>query len=86
MSLKDKVIAIIGAASGIGLETARLFASKGAKLALADVQEKPLKDLESELRTAGALPHLGHKILRLVGCHRHHRHQTGSVRNTLVLR
>ncbi|OWY49564.1 NAD(P)-binding protein [Alternaria alternata] len=54
MSLKDKVIAIIGAASGIGLETARLFASKGAKLALADVQEKPLKDLESELRTAGA--------------------------------
>ena len=54
MSLKDKVIAITGAASGIGLETARLFASKGAKLALADVQEKPLKDLESELRTAGA--------------------------------
>lgn len=54
MSLKDKVIAITGAASGIGLETARLFASKGAKLALADVQEKPLEDLESELRTAGA--------------------------------
>lgn len=54
MSLKDKVIAITGAASGIGLETVRLFASKGAKLALADVQEKPLKDLESELRTAGA--------------------------------
>ncbi|CAN9146342.1 unnamed protein product [Alternaria alternata] len=54
MSLKDKVFAITGAASGIGLETARLFASKGAKLALADVQEKPLEDLESELRTAGA--------------------------------
>ncbi|CAN9423315.1 unnamed protein product [Alternaria sp. RS040] len=54
MSLKDKVIAVTGAASGIGLETARLFASKGAKLSLADVQEKPLKDLESELRTAGA--------------------------------
>lgn len=49
MSLQDKVIVITGAASGIGLETARLLARKGAKLSLADVQEKPLKDLESEL-------------------------------------
>lgn len=54
MSIKDKVIVITGAASGIGLETARLFASKGAKLSLADVQDKPLKDLETELRQAGA--------------------------------
>jgi NAD(P)-dependent dehydrogenase (short-subunit alcohol dehydrogenase family) len=52
--MKDKVIVITGAASGIGLETARLFASKGAKLSLADVQEKPLKDLEDELQQAGA--------------------------------
>lgn len=52
--MKDKVIVITGAASGIGLETARLFASKGAKLSLADVQEKPLKDLEVELQQAGA--------------------------------
>ncbi|KAJ4351919.1 uncharacterized protein N0V89_007263 [Didymosphaeria variabile] len=54
MSLKDKVIVITGAASGMGLETARLFASKGAKLSLADVQEKPLKDLEVELQSSGA--------------------------------
>ncbi|KAG9186140.1 hypothetical protein G6011_02696 [Alternaria panax] len=54
MSIKDKVIVVTGAASGMGLETARLFASRGAKLSLADVQEKPLKDLECELRTAGA--------------------------------
>lgn len=54
MSIKDKVIVITGAASGMGLETARLFASKGAKLSLADVQEKPLKDLETELSQAGA--------------------------------
>jgi NAD(P)-dependent dehydrogenase (short-subunit alcohol dehydrogenase family) len=52
--MKDKVIVITGAASGIGLETARLFASNGAKLSLADVQEKPLKDLEAELQKSGA--------------------------------
>jgi NAD(P)-dependent dehydrogenase (short-subunit alcohol dehydrogenase family) len=54
MSIKDKVIVITGAASGMGLETARLFASKGAKLSLADVQEKPLRDLKCELQKAGA--------------------------------
>jgi NAD(P)-dependent dehydrogenase (short-subunit alcohol dehydrogenase family) len=53
MSLKDKVIVLTGAASGIGLETSRLLASKGAKLSLADVQEKPLKELEAELQQSG---------------------------------
>jgi NAD(P)-dependent dehydrogenase (short-subunit alcohol dehydrogenase family) len=51
--MKDKVIVITGAASGIGLETARLLASKGAKLSLADLQEIPLKELEAELKQAG---------------------------------
>ncbi|KAF2732339.1 NAD(P)-binding protein [Polyplosphaeria fusca] len=54
MSVKDKVVVITGAASGMGLETARLLASKGAKVSLADVQEKPLKDLEAELQKSGA--------------------------------
>ena len=49
MSLKDKVIVITGAASGMGLETARLFASKGAKLSLADIQAERLKELHTEL-------------------------------------
>jgi NAD(P)-dependent dehydrogenase (short-subunit alcohol dehydrogenase family) len=52
--MKGKVIVITGAASGIGLETARLFASKGALLSLIDVQEKPLKELETELQQSGA--------------------------------
>ncbi|KAH7081420.1 3-alpha--hydroxysteroid dehydrogenase [Paraphoma chrysanthemicola] len=54
MSLKDKVIVITGAASGMGLETARVLAKNGAKISLADVQEKPLKDLETELQSSGA--------------------------------
>jgi NADP-dependent 3-hydroxy acid dehydrogenase YdfG len=54
MSIKGKVIAITGAASGIGLETARLFASKGAKLSLADIQDKALENLKSELEQSGA--------------------------------
>ncbi|RMZ69623.1 3-oxoacyl-[acyl-carrier- ] reductase [Pyrenophora seminiperda CCB06] len=54
MSVKGKVYTITGAASGIGLETAKLFASKGAKVSLADIQEKPLQDLEAELKKCGA--------------------------------
>jgi NAD(P)-dependent dehydrogenase (short-subunit alcohol dehydrogenase family) len=36
MSFTNKTIAIIGAASGIGLATARLLASQGARISLAD--------------------------------------------------
>ncbi|KAL9037500.1 MAG: hypothetical protein Q9214_005677 [Letrouitia sp. 1 TL-2023] len=42
-SLEGKVIAITGAASGIGLQTAHLLASRGAAVSLADVQEKSLQ-------------------------------------------
>ena len=35
MEIAEKVVLITGASSGIGLATARLFAQKGAKLALA---------------------------------------------------
>jgi len=40
--MKGKVIAITGGASGIGLATAHLLASRGASLSLADVQEGAL--------------------------------------------
>ncbi|KAF2667957.1 NAD(P)-binding protein [Microthyrium microscopicum] len=53
MSLKDKVIVITGAASGMGLETARLLASTGAKVSMADVQEGPLKEAAAEIEKAG---------------------------------
>ncbi|KAH6999061.1 BcABA4 [Ilyonectria sp. MPI-CAGE-AT-0026] len=53
--LAGKVIAITGAASGIGLATAKLLASRGAKISIADVSKEGLAkaqgDIESEYKT-----------------------------------
>jgi len=46
-SLEGKVIAITGGASGIGLALVHLAAQRGAKLAIADIQEEPLKQVNS---------------------------------------
>ncbi|KAJ5466247.1 Short-chain dehydrogenase/reductase SDR [Penicillium desertorum] len=43
-SFEDKVIAITGAASGMGLATAQLLASRGARISLADINERALED------------------------------------------
>lgn len=53
-SFEGKVIAITGGASGIGLETAKLLASRGAKLSLADLQEAALKEAASAIQKQGA--------------------------------
>ncbi|KAK2775858.1 short chain dehydrogenase reductase family [Colletotrichum kahawae] len=47
----DKVVAITGGASGIGLATAHLLAERGAKLSLADVQEKALQQAQSDIKS-----------------------------------
>lgn len=47
--LQNKVAVITGAASGIGLGIARLAASKGMKLVLADIEQKPLEQAAEEL-------------------------------------
>ncbi|KAJ5958025.1 short chain dehydrogenase/reductase family oxidoreductase [Penicillium vulpinum] len=49
-SLQGKVIAITGAASGIGLATAKLLAQHGAPLSLADLNETRLADAATEIR------------------------------------
>lgn len=46
----DKVIAVTGAASGIGLATAHLLASRGAKLSLADINAEGLREAQSDIQ------------------------------------
>ncbi len=53
-ALNGKSCVITGAAYGIGRATAVRFAAEGARLVLADNQEKPLADLVAELRGNGA--------------------------------
>ena len=49
----EKVVAVTGAASGIGLALTRLLASHGAKLAIADIQQGPLETVEKTLKGEG---------------------------------
>ena len=54
MDLKGKVVIITGAAAGIGAATARLFAQRGASLALLDINEEGLRKVETECKSSGA--------------------------------
>jgi len=47
--LKEKVALITGCASGIGESTARLFAAEGAKVVMADIQDKRGKKIANEI-------------------------------------
>jgi NAD(P)-dependent dehydrogenase (short-subunit alcohol dehydrogenase family) len=59
ISFENKVALVTGAASGLGLATARAFAESGAAVALADWNEKEVQAAASEL--AGK----GHKTLAI---------------------
>ncbi|WP_437397712.1 SDR family NAD(P)-dependent oxidoreductase [Flagellimonas lutimaris] len=51
--LQDKVAIITGAASGMGAAEAKLFAQKGAKVLLTDIQEDKLKHVTREILDEG---------------------------------
>lgn len=51
--IKDKVVIITGASSGIGEATAKLLASKGAKVVLGARREQKLEQLVGEIQNAG---------------------------------
>lgn len=51
--LRDQVIVITGASSGIGLVTARMAAQQGAKLVLAARNEDALRQLAEEIQSDG---------------------------------
>ncbi|MFC5591232.1 SDR family NAD(P)-dependent oxidoreductase [Sporosarcina soli] len=53
MGIKNKVVAITGAASGIGLATAELFAEAGATVALIDINENEGIDRANEMNRNG---------------------------------
>jgi short-subunit dehydrogenase len=48
-----KTAVVTGAASGIGMELARLFAEQGMNLVLADIEEKALENSLASLQTLG---------------------------------
>ncbi|WP_416668899.1 SDR family oxidoreductase [Egbenema bharatensis] len=51
--IKDKVVIITGASSGIGEATAKLLASRGAKVVLGARREHQLKQLADKIQNAG---------------------------------
>lgn len=56
MSLKDKVVIIMGASSGIGEATANLLASEGAKLTIAARRMSRLQEIKENNASATILP------------------------------
>ena len=53
MRFDGKLAMVTGAASGIGLRTARAFAREGAELALVDLDEAGIEAVAREIRNAG---------------------------------
>jgi 3-oxoacyl-[acyl-carrier protein] reductase len=53
MRVKDKVVIITGGGSGIGKETGLLFAREGAKVVVADVNEKAGAETVDTIKNAG---------------------------------
>jgi NAD(P)-dependent dehydrogenase (short-subunit alcohol dehydrogenase family) len=53
MRLKDKVAIVTGGAHGMGEAEARLFASEGAKVVVADILDNDVERVAADIRTSG---------------------------------
>ncbi|MCS7023492.1 MAG: glucose 1-dehydrogenase [Bryobacteraceae bacterium] len=53
MRLKEKVALITGAGSGIGRETARLFAAEGAQVVVVDINEEAAREVTAAIHHQG---------------------------------
>ena len=56
MDVKNKIVIVTGASSGIGLATAKLLTERGAKLALVSRSKEKLEKLSKELSESIAIP------------------------------
>lgn len=56
MDVRNKIVIVTGASSGIGLATATLLAEQGAKLALVSHSKEKLMKLSKEIPTSFAIP------------------------------
>ena len=53
--LADKVAVVTGANSGVGAAVSRLFAAEGAKVVIADYNEKNAQKVAEEINAAGGI-------------------------------
>ena len=64
MRLENKTAIITGAASGMGAEEARVFASEGARGVVADLSDDLGQSIVDEIKQAGGEAHYAHLDVR----------------------